>query len=288
MSTPGVLQLGYLRWRSPYVAAWRDIFARMAADVVDAPGSEVRAQLDSGQYRLAVEPGDVSSPVELGWEAAGPAEFEQLLEKLVRAGASAEVSPDLRQPRAVEDVARFSDCNGIVSELYWGRGGRPIGRVQPRVQQDVRFSSGRAGFGHVTYGVPDYNMTRDFYLQVLGMHVSDIGYIGGRKICFLSCNSRHHSFAFLETAEPCSLRHMMVEVESIDDLGIVRDRFLDAGASLERDLGRHATDGMLSFYVETPEGWLLEIGTDGYSARSGRVDRAGNDLARPWGHRRPA
>ena len=77
----------------------------------------------------------------------------------------------------------------------------------------------------------------------------------------------------------------MVEVESIDDLGIARDRLLDAGVSLERDLGRHASDGMLSFYVHTPEKWLLEVGTSGGS-RSEADFRGRATAVHPWGHRR--
>lgn len=79
----------------------------------------------------------------------------------------------------------------------------------------------------------------------------------------------------------------MSDLQSLDDLGSVRDRLLDDGISLSRDLGSHPLDGVVSLYVATPEGFEFELacGTRFLSEEdweSQKFERRG----RPWGHRK--
>ncbi|MDA8351028.1 MAG: hypothetical protein M0038_19930, partial [Pseudomonadota bacterium] len=83
----------------------------IGAGEFELPQRELRAQLDSGQYRLAVEVADTSGAVELAWEVEGPAEFDEALKALTDAGARPEVRGDLLDERGVEGLARFQDPN---------------------------------------------------------------------------------------------------------------------------------------------------------------------------------
>nr|WP_241032069.1 VOC family protein [Rhodococcus pseudokoreensis] len=64
--------------------------------------------------------------------------------------------------------------------------------------------------------------------------------IGGNRVAMVRCNPRHHSLAFAEvtSARPRVL-HFAVEVDHLDALGAIRDRLLDEGFPISRDLGRH-------------------------------------------------
>src|SRR3546814_9586051 len=55
----------------------------------------------------------------------------------------------------------------------------------------------------------------------------------------------------------------MVEMNELDDVGRAMDRCEVLGHKLLQSLGRHRTDHMVSFYVETPSGFGMEIGFDG-------------------------
>ena len=55
----------------------------------------------------------------------------------------------------------------------------------------------------------------------------------------------------------------MVEVDSLDAVGLALDRVNAEGFQLSSTLGRHTNDKMVSFYVRAPGGWDIEFGTDG-------------------------
>ena len=56
---------------------------------------------------------------------------------------------------------------------------------------------------------------------------------------------------------------MMVEVETLDEVGLALDRARQAGHPIVASLGRHANDNMCSFYVLAPGGIAVEYGYDG-------------------------
>jgi hypothetical protein len=62
------------------------------------------------------------------------------------------------------------------------------------------------------------------------------------------------------------LHHFMLEVGSMDDVGLAFDRALRKGVRIMQTLGRHPNDRMFSFYAKTPSGFQFELGS-----RAGRV-----------------
>jgi extradiol dioxygenase len=56
------------------------------------------------------------------------------------------------------------------------------------------------------------------------------------------------------------LHHLMVQVGSLDDVGVAYDLCADRGIPLAVTLGRHTNDRIFSFYVRTPSGFEVEYG----------------------------
>ncbi len=287
-SSPGVAQLAYVLLTSGDVEGWRQLGAAIGMQ----EGGSVRAdggtdlRLDERSSRIGVVPGQVPAHV-AGWELAGRADFEAMTERLRALGLDVVSTPEVALDRGMTEVAAFTDPLGLRSELCWGP--RPVIRSPFVSPTQTRFRTGLMGFGHLTHTVPDLAAARAFYCDVFGMRISDQGIIGG-PIDFLRCNQRHHTLAFLERPglERPALRHLMIEVDTLDELGLVRDRLLGAGCSLTRDFGRHPTDGVVSIYVQTPDDFELEIGWGSFEVDESTWDAArAARTTRPWGHQPP-
>ena len=111
----------------------------------------------------------------------------------------------------------------------------------------------------------------DFYTDVLGFLARGAWRVpappqhGPVRIRFLGINERHHSLAIVPSMREGApgLIHVMVEVDSLDAVGMALDRVNAEGFQLSSTLGRHTNDKMVSFYVRAPGGWDIELGTDG-------------------------
>ena len=127
------------------------------------------------------------------------------------------------------------------------------------------------GFGHVVLPTDRYDETRAFYKDLLGFGDSDemrVHFPGaperGLGMSFMHASGpRHHTVAVGEFPAPSGLIHTMVEVPTIDDVGLAFDRAVAAGTHISATLGRHTNDKMLSFYMRTPGGFDIEYGCGG-------------------------
>lgn len=113
------------------------------------------------------------------------------------------------------------------------------------------------GLGHVLLTVKDTQRTHDFYTGVLGFRLSDWVCIDDNiRLRFLRCNARHHSLAFA----PCRpgklprLQHVMLEVESLDDVMRSYHFLRIRKAPIGMGPGRHIKCQTVHVYVQTP-GW---------------------------------
>ena len=143
--------------------------------------------------------------------------------------------------------------------------------------------------GHVLVNARNSAETERFYREVLGFTLTDYvdTVVSGHSLhaVFLHVNPRHHSLAFAELPIPKRLHHVMLEVNSIDDVGAAFDRCQELGVPLQRTIGRHQNDRMVSFYGYTPSGFCFEVG---WGARD--VDDRSWEVkvypgASEWGHR---
>jgi 3,4-dihydroxy-9,10-secoandrosta-1,3,5(10)-triene-9,17-dione 4,5-dioxygenase len=57
--------------------------------------------------------------------------------------------------------------------------------------------------------------------------------------------------------------HAMIEVESVNEVGLANDRRIAQGVNLSGTLGRHTNDHMLSFYMRSPGNFDIEYGAEG-------------------------
>lgn len=288
---PDILQLGYLRLGVGDLAWWR----RLADLVGFAPGpgshdAEIQLRTDAErEYRIALHPAPTPGLSAIGWEVHGPEALSRIQQRLRALGSvPAAATPAERRERKVEDMIVVLDPDGLRNEIYWGP--NTALRMPFHSPTGTRFESGACGNGHATVNVADAPAALAFYMNGLGLRLSDAAWMEGHsRVYFLRCNARHHSFAFAQMDQrPPGTVHVMADIATLDDLGEVRDRLLDAGIVLSRDLGSHPLDGVVSFYVATPEGFEFELATgtrfiDEDTWSSDRFARRG----RPWGHRKP-
>jgi len=106
------------------------------------------------------------------------------------------------------------------------------------------------------------------------------------EVHFYHCNARHHSLAVAGVPFdlPTKLHHLMLEANSVDDVGAAFDRAFNARMPIANGLGKHPNDQMFSFYVVTPAGFQLEVGTDGRMISEPWTDDRRYDRISAWGH----
>jgi hypothetical protein len=75
----------------------------------------------------------------------------------------------------------------------------------------------------------------------------------------------------------------MLEVNALDDVGLMIERCFAEGTPITRSLGRHSNDKMVSVYVASPSRFDLEYGWGAREIddRTWSVERY--DVARSWG-----
>jgi 2,3-dihydroxybiphenyl 1,2-dioxygenase len=277
-----IAALGYVGINATDAQAWArfgpEILGLRAAPV--AEDGTVHLQMDERAYRLAIHPASSDGLAYIGWEIASPIDFEQACVELEKAGLGpargSEKDCALRQVAA---LVKFADPYGNRLELFYGQlniceafqPARPIGG----------FVTGSLGLGHVVMGAPDLEAGKKFYTETLGFRLSD--FVPDRLV-FFHCNPRHHSIAFGKIGP--GLRHIMLEVKTVDDVGKTFDLCQASGVPITKTLGRHSNDGMFSFYMKSPGGFEIEYGTEGRIVDDATWSVQQVDRGSLWGHQR--
>jgi 3,4-dihydroxy-9,10-secoandrosta-1,3,5(10)-triene-9,17-dione 4,5-dioxygenase len=269
-----VRSLAYIRVQARDLSAW----TQFAETVIGAStrrdgeseGGRLLVRIDARPWRFRIEQGDTDRYVCAGLECASEADYKTVLDRVRGSGATVtEGDAAGCTERHVRAFASFTDPSGNGIELCWGNtvAGTPF--VSPVGVPG--FVTGEMGFGHVVLPTNAYADTRAFYKDLLGFGDSDemrVHFPGGPEqglgMSFMHATGpRHHTVAVGEFPAPTGLIHTMVEVPTIDDVGLALDRALAAGAHISATIGRHTNDKMLSFYVRTPSGFDIEYGCDG-------------------------
>ena len=288
---PEILQLSHVRIGVRQLSWWRRFASLVGfAPAEDAPADELWLRMDHQRdHRIMLHESAQVGLHTLGWETRDAAALATLGERLQGLGAQVEDDPALAEARRVEAVYAVRDPDGVQCELFWGANCALRKPLPPATA--ACFSAGALGFGHATMAVTDAAATLRFYMQGLGLRLSDAAWMEGHsRVYFLRCNPRHHSYAFAQMpGRPAGTVHVMADVADLDTLGEIRDRLLDADVAISRDLGSHPLDGVVSLYVATPEGFEFELacGTRMIGEATWENDKFAR-RGRPWGHRRPA
>ena len=279
-------KLGYLGLEVRDLGAWR----RFARDLLGLeicaprPDGALPLRMDGHAHRFLLHEGPADDIAYVGWELRDRAELDDLAGQLersrvsVRTGSAAEIAA-----RGVEAMLWFEDPNGIRTELFHGPVLVSAAFVSDRMPSGYR--TGDQGMGHILVNARNSNETERFYRDVLGFTLSD--YVESERLhaVFLHVNPRHHSLAFAELPLKKRLHHVMLEVSSIDDVGVAFDRCQEQGVPLQRTIGRHQNDRMVSFYGYTPSGFCFEIGWGGRAVDDRNWEVRVYPDASDWGHR---
>ncbi|MGI9324444.1 MAG: VOC family protein [Pseudomonadales bacterium] len=281
-----VSQVGYAVVGTKSEDEWVDLATTVGCEIVKvSSGRGLRLDPDRAA-RIFLDENVPTGSIRLGWEAPDASAYAAILHRLDDAGALVQRDDEaLAAQRSVQQLAVFKDPDGITGELYWGA--HSALRAPFRSPFHVSFRAGSEGFGHATLAVANEKQTTSFYVDVLGLMITELADVGDLRVVFLRANSRHHSLALAQMPSGKSaVAHLMLEVERIDDLGSIRDRLLQDGQRIARDLGRHPTDGVISMYLNTPEHYELEIGWGSETVADDweEVRYARNSWS--WGHHR--
>lgn len=219
-------------------------------------------KMDDWQWRIAVHPDERPGLRYFGLEVAGPEALASAGQALEREGLPvAQASEQELAARGVHGMLSVVDPAGNRVELFQGV---TKDREVHSARGVSRFVTGPLGMGHLVLLVPDLEKARAFYCGVLGFALSDYVTFGpGMGVWFLHCNARHHTIALCHVGPISALHHLLIEMGEIDDVGCAHDRAVAAGLPITTSLGRHTNDRMFSFYVKSPFGFDVEVGTGG-------------------------
>ena len=241
----------------------------LGMQVLPAPGGGLYVKMDERPFRMLIVEGSEPRYLASGWELPSEPAFLAAIEHLNAAGIEwlAGNADEVNQ-RGVQALIKVNDPSGNCHELSWGHRSDCLPFVSP--QGVPRFITGDMGLGHTVLPAPNFDATLAFAKDVLGFELSDIFNFRpdpaapAIRIHFLHCqNARHHSLALAEYPVPSGCVHVMVEVDSMTEVGRAHDRLQAHAVNLSATLGQHLNDRMTSFYMKTPSGFDLEYGYGG-------------------------
>ena len=251
---------GYFGIHTSNLDDWADFGPRfLGLELVERTQATLKFRMDDRRQRILVS-SDAGLLDTFGWEVAGTSALDQIAARLEAAKISVTrlTAPETAL-RGVTAAIRFSDPAGNRLEAFCGpelastpiRHGRPISG----------FRTGPFGIGHAVLLVPSVEDAQWFYVDVLGFRLSD--YMAHPfKAYFFHLNGRHHSLALIEGSGR-RIHHIMMELNSMDDVGQGYDIAQSVPGRVATTLGRHTNDFMTSFYARTPASFFIEYGWGG-------------------------
>ena len=283
------MQLAYLGLEVSNLSAWQ-IFARNILGLMqnESDGNTITFRMDEYVSRLILSEGPKDDLNFAGFALSTPDELSSLNNRLLAAGhkvnelSQAELvsRPFISGFYCIDPFGhRFEFGCGLVTEL-----------VKPFVSPTgVRFVAGDLGIGHIALSATDDSKAKEFYQNIMQFKFSDtinLFELGADiSATFYHCNPRHHTLATLNVDQPKKLQHFMVELDDIDDVGRAYDRCMDQDIPLATTIGKHVNDKMISFYVISPSGFAVEVGTGGRLIDDKNWVAEHHETGSYWGHR---
>jgi extradiol dioxygenase len=285
--------LGYMGLESVECDIWEDLGPRIFGFGLAerGPQGSVYLRMDDRHHRIAVHPGEQDRMAYIGWEVANHNHLEEAATELAKSGVQVEAgTAEECALRHIEGMVHFLDPAGMRHEIFWGADERYKSFTPGRPHGG--FVTGEQGLGHIVLIVPDGETSDSmhrFLVDTLGFKVTDVVHGPGVPVPFYHLNARHHSLAIVTVPGLCGLNHILVEVNDLDDVGraddLVKERIRTHDDLVYRvSLGRHVTDSMMSFYVDTPSGFTLEYGWGGRQLEDEHTVTHTQLPAEIWGH----
>ena len=258
--------LGYVGVRAKSLEDWTSLH-QIPGDAADRQErhKSLALRMDDRKQRVVVAEDGGEGVGFFGWEVKDKATLDRFAGKLEKAGVTvARGSRALADERRVKDLIVFADPLGNRLEVFHGPRPRPSRSPGRSISG---FRTGPLGMGHAVLHVKDINDAVPFYRDVLGFRLSDF-MVRPFNAYFFHANPRHHSIAFIETGRNAT-HHLMVELFSLDDVGQCYDLALTEPEkpSASRSAATSTTRS-LSFYSNSPSGFMVEYGWAGASSTS--------------------
>ncbi len=277
--------LGYIGIETRRLDDWAGFASELLGmQVADRRNRSFVLRTDERAARVLVDAGAGDRVAVMGWEVADAEALAVLAARLSDAGhAVAPGDRDLVERRRVAGLLVAQDPLGNRLEFFHGAADAPSPFVPGRAISGFR--TGPLGLGHVVLTARSPEAVIPFYTGLLGFRLSDYA-LRPFPAWFFHLNSRHHSFALIGTGAD-GFHHLMVELDSLDDVGQAYDLAqLDEGR-IGVTLGRHSNDHMTSFYARSPSGFMIEYGWGGRSIDPERWQPFECDFGPSfWGHER--
>jgi 2,3-dihydroxybiphenyl 1,2-dioxygenase len=285
MTSSPIAGLAYVVVQTSDVDAWRDYATGVIGlmpSKLPLPEGSYAFRMDERIARFIVQPGE-NSVAAVGWDVPNRQAWAELMERLEKAGVEGKLlSREESAHRGAIQVYRVTDPSGGVVEFVYQA---LIEEIENFVSPlGVRFVTDDQSMGHVTRAVSNYQPTVDFYVDVLGMELRET-IEKAISASFASSSSRHHLVALIDGHGHDMFHHVMLEVDTIDDVGRALDK-VSGTPALTVGLGRHIFDGMTSFYMASPSGLQIEYGFGGRRVDNPWVARSQGGVggASLWGH----
>jgi catechol 2,3-dioxygenase-like lactoylglutathione lyase family enzyme len=152
---------------------------------------------------------------------------------------------------------------------------RNVGRDPARVndtQRPARRAAQIQRLGHVAIGTTRFRAALDWYLDTLGMIVSDFLYFDGQRdrgpsMAFIRCDlgsvpSDHHTLAMALQPQTEYL-HSAYQVTDLDEVAAAGEYLRERGYRHAWGIGRHIQGSQIFDYWRDPERLMFEHYTDG-------------------------
>ncbi len=286
------LELGYLGIEVPDPEALTPFFADVIGLVPGAPAGPgtVTWRNDDRTHRLVVQPGPANDAVLVGLEAVGPGAFDRVVARLRHAGHEVRAGSD--EEAAARRVGRLATTAapwGVAVEVVEGmeRAAAPFASALV----PGGFLTEGVGFGHAVFVTTALEESQAFLVEGLGFAPSDwieteLAPGVDLEVRFFHCNARDHTVALARAPFdlPQTLHHVMVETRDADDVGAAFDRAWAGDLAIPMGLGRHDNDRMFSFYVASPAGFLVEVGSGARTITDPWTDNRRYGATSVWGH----
>jgi 2,3-dihydroxybiphenyl 1,2-dioxygenase len=281
-----IRSFAYVGFTSPDAGQWRtfgpEVLGAQLADHSD--DGAVALRIDELAARIVVHPGSTNDVAYVGWDCGDSVGLAETVDRVEAAGIPVTTDMAAAAVRQVDELRTFTDPWGFRHELTVGL--RHVGSFTPGRPMSG-FLTGEQGLGHMVFLLPDLDEGLRFYTETLGFLVSDHIEMG-LSLRFLHCNPRHHTLALGAVPGMVGIHHIMLEVNSLDDVGAAIDIVNARNLPIAMSFGKHTNDWMLSFYVRTPSGFEIEYGTGGRHIDDSVWEIETYDAMSEWGHKPPA
>ncbi len=291
----GISNLAYVVINASDLVQWEEFAVNiLGLQVGDSNEESLSLRMDELAQRILIERGTDDDLAAAGWQFDTLGELSIFVADLRDKGIKVvEGDAALARSRKVEALFHCPDPNGYRHEFTVGPTHAPISRpFSSPLLVGGGFETGALGVGHLLTVARDYAASVKFYTEVLGLKLSD--YIRDAETfpgitvdaTFLhTATGRHHSLATAFMPAPKKLNHLMIELKSLDDVGLAYDRVQKAGIPVIATPGHHPNDHMVSFYMVTPSGFGLEYGWGGVVVDDDNWTIKNYSQLSDWGHK---